>query len=150
MELAIPAVIGGTGLTAISQLRAGAGEDAEFQQRAAMARGEGLEAERIAKEEARHTRAEGRRLAARQRVRAAKSGVKSYTGTPLLLQRETLTEVEKEADIITSEGITARNRLFSQAKFEERTGRRRRRAGVFGAGATLMTGLGGLGLALRA
>lgn len=148
-EVVVPAIIAGTGLSAVSQLQAGKQAESEAKQRAGIDRAEGLEAQRVGREEGRQTRAEGRRAVARTRVQAAHAGIKSFTGTPLLLQQETLSEFEREADIRTAEGTTTRRQLFARAEFEEERGRRRRRAGVFGAGSTLLTGLGGLGLALR-
>ena len=148
-QLVVPAVIAGVGLSALSQVQAGKEAEAEAERNAAIAREEGIESQRAGREQARLTRAEGRRKAARDRAAIAHAGVKSYTGTPLLLQQETLSEVEREADIFAEEGATTRRQLFSEAAFEEERGKRKRRAGVFGAGTTLLTGLGGLGLALR-
>lgn len=147
--LAPLAVGAGVGLSVVSQIQAGREEQKQLEQRAGVARAEGLEAERAGLEQGRLTRAEGRRLVARQRVGAAGKGVKSFTGAPLLLQEETLSEIEREADILTTEGRTTKQKAFAQARFDEKTGKRRRRAGLFGGIATGLSGFGGLGLATR-
>jgi len=135
--------VAGLGMTAMGQMRAGRDEEAAFKQRAAMLEAQSAEELRAGRERGRLTRSEGRRLTARQKVLAAKGGVKSFTGAPLLVQVETLAEIEHEAAILQAEGGISSQQLLSQAEYEKRTGRRRRKAGVFAAGTSLLTG-GGL------
>ncbi len=148
-EFAIPAVIGGIGVSAFGQLQAGKNEQAEFEQRAAVDRAEAAESQRAGREQGRLIRAEGRRFAATQRAGAGGKGIQSFTGAPLLLQQETISEFEREAGIAQAEGATTASQLLSQAEFDERTGKRRRRASIFGAGSSILTGGGSLALALR-
>lgn len=141
----VGAMVGGTLMSAINQAKQGRESRALYQQRAAVAEGEARAVTKATEHEERKKRIEGRRHIARQKVLFAKSGVK-LAGTPLLVMKETEEEFMRDAAFIQEGGATEAKRLRSEAGLERQAGASAYRAGMWGAGATAMTGLGTTGM----
>lgn len=143
--IALGAIAGGTTLSAINQARAGKEARELHKQRAAAALKDAQAVRESLGEQARSKRKEGKRAKARQRVLFAKFGVKGPTALDIM--KITADEFEREAGFIQETGVTESGRLTTQAKFERVAGRSAYRAGIFGAGATALSGIGTIGLA---
>lgn len=139
-------MVGGTVMSARQQHRAGKEERKLYRQRAAVAEEEARAITKATEHQEREKRKEGRRYIARQKVLFAKSGVRPKVGTPLLVMRETAEEFERDAAFIQEGGATEVSRLRSEAGFERRMGKSAYRAGKWGAGATVMSGAGQIGM----
>lgn len=159
--LAIPALIGGIGLQVAGQIQAGraaaaAGESAQaianynaaVQEREAQAieQRTGLEQRRQAEEAA--------RAMSRMRAGMGMAGVIPTAGTPLQIQAKQASEFEMENLMIGYRGMTEAARARSAAEIERmggelaiQRGRAAEQAAYIGAGATLLTGFGAMGMA---
>jgi hypothetical protein len=136
------ALIGGTGLQAWSQKKAGEEENEIRKRDAAIIEAESEREARAAGEQAGLTRAEKARLAARQNVLYAKGGVMGGQGTPLIVREDSLKRIEQQAQVIQERGLFARETGQSRAALERYTGEAAKRAGRLQAGASLLTGFG--------
>jgi hypothetical protein len=139
-EVAVIAAIAGGGVSAYSAIQQGkiAEQTAKFNQAIA-----GQEAETITESqefEERETRVEGRKLRARQLLQFASGGVVPTTGTPLLVQRETAADVEKEIGRQRYGFGLQRQQAFSRGTFAKARGKALSRASRFQAGSSLLTG----------
>lgn len=141
-EVALIATAVGVGTQAYSEHQAGKREDKLRKQNAAALQAQADREHEQAREQARQKRLEGQRLTSRQRVLLAKSGVKVGTGTPLLVQNETVRRIEQQAQIIQEHGLYAKEYGYSQAAIEKKRGKYAKRTGFLTAGSTLATGLG--------
>lgn len=139
-------MIGGTAMSAINQAKAGRESRALYQQRAAVAEETAKAVSKATGHQVRERRIEGRRDIARAKVLFAKSGVKPKIGTAGLVQREIKREAERDAFFIREGGTVEASRLRSEAGLERQMGASAYRAGMWGAGATVMTGLGSTGM----
>ena len=144
-EWAIPMMIAGTVASAGQQYQQGKEERKLYKQRSAVALADAAAVAKARKFESREKRKEGKRFKARQKALFAKSGVR-IKDTALLVMEETSEEFERDAAFISEGGIVKEKRLRSQAGFEEQMGRSAFRAGRLGAGATLLTGAGRVGM----
>jgi len=154
--LAVPLVVAGTGLTAYGQLQQSQAAAAEAKASQAMHEYNARLQERQAKQmEARAELEQKRQYQAGQRQMASlsaamgKAGVVPTAGTPLLLQAVQASELELENLLIGQESMERAQALRSGAALsgmESAIARQRERyartAGYFGAGATLLSGLG--------
>ena len=140
MELAIPAVIAGTGLSAYGQYQAGRETRSLSRSQAAAQAADAAAAREQAKEAARLKRAEGRELLARQRVAYAGAGVSGPT--PMLVLADTMDKIEQDAANIQRGGVNAYERGMQESAWTRRAGQSAYRSGLWGAGSSLMTGLG--------
>lgn len=144
-EYAMIAMAAGTGMSAYQQYQVGREQRALHKQRAAVSLEEAEAVTKATRHEAREKTKEGRRFKARQKALFAKSGVK-ITGTPLLVMKETEKEFRRDAAFIMEGGITEARRLRTGAGMERQMGRSAYRAGQWGAGSTLLTGAGTIGM----
>lgn len=143
--VAVAALAAGTTISAVSQYRQGKEQRELYKQRAAAALEDAKAVRESYGEQAREKRKEARRYEKRQRVLFAKGGVQAE-GTALDIIKETETEFQREAGLIQLHGETESSRLRTQAMFERQAGQSAYRAGLWGAGATVMSGLGTLGM----
>ena len=137
---------GGTVMSAMNQRQQAKDERALYQQRAAVAEGEAKAVTKATEHQERETRKEARRHLAQQKVLFAKAGVKPKLGTPSKVMKETEEEYMRDAGYIQEGGATEAARLRSEAGLERQMGASAYRAGMWGAGATAMTGLGTTGM----
>lgn len=145
-EFAVAAMLVGTGMSAYGQYQQGKEQRALYKQRAAVAEKEAKAVTKAAEHQEREKRKEGKRYIARQKVLFAKSGVMPKKGTPSLVMTETAKEFARDAAFIQEGGAVEVARLRSQAEIERGMGKSAYRAGLWGAGATAMTGLGTVGM----
>jgi len=123
----------GTGMKAYGSLEAGRQEEKAFRQRASVLEADALATEKAAREEERALRLKGKRIGAQQLV--------DFQGLGgLLVMAETRSEIAKEASYISEEGLRTGSRFRSQAGFEREMGASARRAGMWQAGTSLLTG----------
>lgn len=144
-EWTIPLMVGGTVMSAYQQYQAGKEQRALHQQRAGVALEEAEAVTKATRHEARAKTKEGKRFEARQKALFAKSGVK-IAGTSLLVMKETASEFKRDAAFIMEGGLTEARRLRTGAGMERQMGRSAYRAGMWGAGSTLLTGAGTIGM----
>lgn len=142
---AIAAMAIGTGMSAYSQYKQGKEQEELHEQRAKVARLDAKAVIKASRHEAREKRKEGRRFRASQKALFAASGIR-IAGTPLLVMKETADEFETEAALIQEGGMTEGRRLRSFARMERQMGASAYRAGKWGAGSTLLTGAGRMGM----
>lgn len=142
--IAISAIAGGTALSAVNQAQQGREARKLHKQRAAAALEDARAVRKAAGEKARGVRKQAKREKARQRVLFAKEGVSGPTALDIM--KITADEFEKEATIFQEGGSVEASRLRGQAEFELEAGQSAFRAGIYGAGATALSGLGTLGL----
>ena len=140
--LAIPAMVAGTAVSAIGQYQAGRETRSLSRSQAAAQAADAAAAREQAKAAGRLKRAEGRELAARQRV--AYGGISGPT--PMLVLNETMDQIEQDAANIQRGGVNAYERGMQESAWTRRAGRSAYRSGLWGAGSSLMTGLGTTGL----
>lgn len=153
--IALAVGIGGTVMGAVSQYQAGK-ERAEQHRmnaaiaakNAALAKAEAERKREISRDVAREQRREKRALLAKQIVLYAKSGFRAGVGTPLLVGEETERRMERRAAITQERGVwdwqygmSQADIYKTQASHFKRAARSARRRGLWGAGATLATGL---------
>lgn len=156
------AVAGGLGLTTAGILQAGQAAASEAESQAAVAeynaKIQEREAEAIeqqAQYAQRKQAEEAARYASTLRAEFGASGVVSSEGTPLLIQSRQAAESELENLMIGYQGQRGVQRALSQAVLDraqarlyKQRGRSARTAGYVGAGTTLLTGFGELGMKL--
>lgn len=155
-KLAVPLILAGTGISAAGQIQAGRAAEAEAESARNIALYNAAIQEREAKaierkgefEQFRQAEA-ATRAKSRLRARLAATGAVPDIGTPLLLQEEQAEELELESLLIGYETQIGAARARSQAEIDRLAGRlavgrgkAAKRAGLVGAGATLLTGFG--------
>jgi len=141
---ALVAIGAGTVGSAYGQYQSGQEEKSLRKKNAAIL---ALQAEReraAAGEQAKEKRLEGQRIIARQNVLYGKGGFQPG-GTSLLVRNETVKRIEQQARIVQEHGEFAYSTGMSQAELEKRRGKAAAKAGIWGAGSTLATGLGTVG-----
>lgn len=142
----VAAMAGGITMSAAGQYQQGKEQRKLAKAQAAAMAQDAAAVKEESRERARKERKEGRKLLARQTVTYAASGVKPGEGTPLLVMLEDAMEVEESARNIQLHGARASSRLLQESKWRKRAGRSAYRAGVIGAGSTLLTGGAQIGL----
>jgi len=123
----------GSGMQALGQYRAGKDQERAFKQRASVLDADAVAVEKASMEEQRAKRLEGKRIGAMQLV--------DFQGLGgALVMAETRREIDRDAEFIAQEGIRGASRLRSQASGEREMGKSARRAGMWQAGTSLLTG----------
>jgi hypothetical protein len=143
--IAVAAMVTGTAMSVRNQYQQGKESKKLYEQRAAAALKDAEAVKKSYGEQARQKRKEGKRYKARQRAMFAKEGIKP-AGTALDIMKETAMEFEREAGLVAEYGSTEASRLTTEAGFERQMGQSAYRSGIWGAGATAMSGIGTLGL----
>jgi len=158
--LAIPLMAAGVGLGVYGQIQAGKAAEVEAKSAQAIANYNAAVQEREAKAIEQRTSLEQRRQAeeaAREmsRIQAGLgvAGAAPTVGAPLLIQAKQASEFELENLMIGYRGQTEAARARSAAEIERmggklamQRGRAAKRAAYIGAGTTLLTGLGAMGM----
>lgn len=161
--IAIAAIVAGTTLQAAGQIQAGrvAGVEAKSAEAVANYNAAVMEREAEAIEartgiEQRRQTEEAARGMGRLRARIGVAGVVPTVGAPLQVLAKQASEFEMQNLMIGYRGVTEAARARSAAELERiqatiygRRARPVRRAGYIGAGATLLTGFGTMGMAGR-
>ncbi len=138
-SLASDLTLVGAGLTAFSQFQAGKQQEENAQFNAAV-QDQRAEQEKFAvrsEADIRHER--GRKLLATQRAKFAGAGV-TGAGSPLLVIDETARNIALDVQTTLFSGRQRSNLLRSQASILRTSGKSAFRAGLFGAGTSLLTG----------
>lgn len=133
----------GTGISVMGQMEAGKAQQKWAEYNAAVAERDAETARLNAEYEAGLYRKDTERILSRQRALFGKAGV-TLEGSPLLLMAETAAEGEMDALMIERGGKIQAERYRSEAMLSRMSGKMYRRAGYYGAGSTLLTGIGGM------
>jgi len=133
----------GTAASTIGQIQAGQSQAEWSAYNAEVSRQNALAAKQSAEYDATRTREEGAKLMARQRVLYAKSGV-ALEGTPTDVILGTAEDVEMDAMAILRKGLIQSQQYESQATLSEMSGAAAKTQGYYGAGSTLLTGIGNI------
>lgn len=136
--LAISA-IAGTAMSAVGQVQAGQEQKKWSEYNAAVAARDAEASKQAAGYEAGQKRKETERLLGRQRALYGKAGV-TFEGSPLELMEETAAAGELDAMMIEREGKLRGSRYMEEAQLSRMKGRGAARAGMWGAGSSLLTG----------
>ncbi len=139
-EVAVIAAVAGAGVSAYSAIQQGKIAEQTGKFNAALASQEAETIDISQEFEERETRVAGRKLRARQLLQFASGGVVPTTGTPLLVQRETGADVEKEIGRQKFGFGLQKQRAFSRGRFAKAQGKALSRASRFQAGSSLLTG----------
>jgi len=133
--------LAGTGVSIMAQMQQGKEQKAWSNYNAAVAERDAETARTNAAYEAGLKRKEGEKILGRQRALFAKRGV-TFEGSPLLLMEQTAADIEMDALMIERGGKVAGQRYQSEAVLSRMEGTAAKRAGYYGAGTTLLTGVG--------
>ena len=136
----------GSAVGAISQIQQGEEQQKWSEYNAAIAERDAEAARQSAEYEAGLKRKEKEKTLARQRALYSKAGV-TLEGSPLEMMAGTASEYEMDALMIERGGKLESQRYRSEAKLSRMKGSAARRAGYYGAGSTLLTGMGKIGTA---
>ncbi|EIQ00857.1 hypothetical protein OpiT1DRAFT_05414 [Opitutaceae bacterium TAV1] len=135
------AAVAGAGVAAYSSDQQGKSQEALNKYNATLAGQEAATRERDARIQANVQREQNARLMARQRAMLAKSGVVGTTGTPLLVQADQAVQGEMAAMDVERTGNIEAGRYRQQAVLDRMQGKSARRAGLLGAGSSLLGGI---------
>lgn len=138
---AVGATALGTAISAAGQIQAGKSQSEWSNYNASVARQNAIAAQQSAEYDARRTREAGEKLKSRQRVLYAKSGV-SLEGTPTDVMLGTAEDIEMDAMAIIRRGLIGSQQYQSQANLSEMQGSAAQTASYYGAGSSLLTGMG--------
>jgi hypothetical protein len=122
-------------------MQAGKSQEEWNNYNAAVSRQNAIAAMQSAEYDAGMTREAGEKLKARQRVLYAKSGV-SLEGSPTDVILGTAEDVEMDAMSIIRKGLIQGQQYESQANLSEMQGEAARTSSYYGAGSSLLTGIG--------
>jgi hypothetical protein len=151
MLIALLAVgISSTIYAAKAQQAQAAQQSKMFKYNAAVQTAQAQEARKAAAYEAAQKREEGRKLHARQLTLYSKAGVLPQVGTPLLTMAETAADVERDARVTEITGKRQGRYYESQAGLSRMQASAVTRAGRWGAGTTLLTGIANVGMSYYA
>lgn len=131
----------GTAASAVGQMQAGKSQEEWNKYNAEVSRQNAIAARQSAEYDAERTREAGEKLKARQRVLYAKSGV-SLEGSPTDVILGTTEDIEMDAMAIIRRGLIAGQQYESQAALSEMQGSAARTSSYYGAGSSLLTGIG--------
>lgn len=134
-------VVGGAGMSMMSQLSAGSAAKGWGAYNAAVAREDARAIQEATEYEAGKMTREGERIKGAQRTAFAKGGV-SIEGTPGAVMEETAREINLDIAAIRHKGRTAASKMESQAYIDEIKGKQAETASYWGAGSTLLSGAG--------
>ena len=140
--IAAGATIIGSGISAIGSLRQGAAASSAADFEAQVLQQQAEREQRISASEERDFRREQSRLFAARRAALGASGVELASGSPLLAAGDFAAEVDRQAQRIREGGETRATRLSQQAALTRSRGASQRSAGLFGAGSSLLSGIG--------
>jgi hypothetical protein len=135
------AVVGGTALSAIGTIQAGRAESGAASAEAELAEAQASQEGLREAEQERLIRKSAKELQGRQRAAAAASGVRVGTGTPLLIQADTLLTAEEDIATLKANTDVAKSRFRSSAQTFKEIGKSRRTASRFKAGSSVLSGL---------
>ena len=144
-EVAAAAALAGTAISAVGAIQQGKAAKKAAEYNAAVQRNQAIAARQKAEFDADRARAQAAALRSKQRTAFAKGGV-ALEGTPLLVLEQTAEAQELDAQAILYGGEVSATGYEAQAGLSEIEGAAAQQAGVFGAGATLLTGAGGTAL----
>lgn len=130
----------GAGLGAISQISQAKAASNQAKFEAEVAEQQAQRERDIAAREAQDFERDQSKLQARDRALRAASGIDVGSGTPLLVDRDTSTEIELGKKTIESGGAARATRLEQEASLFRTSAKNKQRAGFFKAGNTLLTG----------
>ncbi len=139
-QVATYATIAAAGYTAYSTYQQGQYQEDLYKQQAGLSIQEAEQIQEASRYEEAESRAEGRKLRARQFLQFAKGGVVPGTGTPLLVAEETAADIER--DIKKQKygyGLESQRKYF-EADLYKKKGKAASRAARWGAGTSLLTG----------
>lgn len=134
------ATVASTAVSVLGSIQAGRAAQAQAQLQASIFSQQAESARRRAALQEQLFRRDLTRFGGRQRALLAKAGVRLEEGTPVELQVETAAEGEFEALLIRAGGSIESARLRQRALIERGRGAGARRASLFTAGETLLTG----------
>lgn len=139
-------MLGSTAMSAINQAKQAKETRALYQQGAAVAESEAQAVTKATVHQKRERLKAGRRDIAKAKVLFAHAGVKPKIGTPGAVSKEIESEYLRDIGFIQEGGATEADRLRSEAGLERQMGSSAYRAGMWGAGTTVMRGLGTTGM----
>jgi len=146
LAIGVGTALAGTAMSAYSQYEQGKSQQRWSEYNAAIAERDAESARQSAEYEAGLTRKEKEKTLARQRALYGKAGV-TLEGSPLEMMAETAGEYEMDALMIERGGKLESQRYRSEAQLSRMKGSAAKRAGYYGAGSTLLTGMGKAGTA---
>lgn len=140
------AMVGGTALSAYGMRQSGQAQKATGKYNSDLAKNEAIAKEQQSRFESLQMQKDKERLTAAQRAGFAKGGSMITEGTPLLLMAEQAGTME--LDILNNQRNRAMEAmaLRSQATLDKYAGNQAAKAGTIGAGGTVLSGLGSVGM----
>ncbi len=136
------ALLAATGLQAAASLFGGRAEERRAERQAGVLKEQAARDRELTEAEVRDFARNQSRFFAERRAALGASGIDPDTGTPVLAAEDFATEVELQKQRIRMGGEIRSTRAEQQASLLRQAGRAARRAGVFRAGASLLTGIG--------
>lgn len=133
---------GGLMLQGVSSYQQGKEARDLARQQAAATMADAEAAKKEAAEAARLKRREAASVKGSQIASFAAAGVSPLTLSPLAIITFTQDQMAKDAETIQERGITAYERLKSESKWQKKAGASAYRAGLWGAGSSLLAGAG--------
>jgi len=133
----------GTGVSVMSSMQQGADKQSWYNYEAAQERQQAeLQRQQYASAAAKQEKQNAYNQSL-LRVAQATSGVRTGEGTPLLVASENAANAAIDVETIKETGSLAVQRSLTQATLSEMSGQQAYKAGVYGAGASLLTGAAG-------
>lgn len=142
MAAAAPIIIMalGTAVGVAGSIQAGKAQKAQADYNAKVAENDAIAAKQKAEYDASIHREKVAKLLSTQKALYGKSGVQSSSGSPLLVQNDTVTEGELDAQAILYGGDIEAGRSKSAASLYRMQGKQAKKASYYEAGSTLLTG----------
>lgn len=138
-ELAVAASLAGTAVSAVGAVQQGKAAKASADYNAAVAHNQAIAARQKAEFDAERERERVQRLLGAQRAGFAKGGVE-IEGTPLLVMEDAAEQGELDVQAILYGGDIQSDNYQAEAGLRRMEGAQAKKAGMFGAGSTLLTG----------
>jgi len=135
-------IIAGAAISALSAYKQGQAGQAQADYQAEVYKQQAQREQQIAQMSEEDFRSRESAVLAARRAKLGASGIDISTGTPLLGEADFAQEVELQARRIRAGGETTATRLEQQAGLYEQAGKASAQAGLFGAGSSLLAGLG--------
>ena len=140
--LATAVVVAGAGLTAYGQYSAGKSQKAMADYNAQLAENEAIEKRQQTQADIESMRIQKDKMKSRQRAQYAKTGAVVTEGTPLLAQAEEAGLMELDILNRRRTGQMDVQSSLSEAELSKHQGKQAYRAGIIGAGSSLLSGAG--------
>ena len=140
--IGVVAVVAGTGIAAYGQYQAGQSQKAMADYNAKLARNEAIARDQATAAETERMRSEKKRMISAQRAAAGKTGAMISEGTPLLVMAEDAGLMELDILNMKRTGAMQAQASRSEATLSKYEGKQAARAGMIGAGSTLLSGFG--------